>query len=232
MTAAAGPVLACARLRRDLPAHCLARLLVPSEPGARFGAAHHLVWSLYADSPERRRDFLWREIRPGEFLILGARPPIDPHGLFDLDHKPFAPVLRPGQQLQFDLRANPVVSVAEIRGARGRRHDVVMHALKKAVPGDRAGSRAEAIGVAGSAWLMRKAAAAGFGFDREQLHIDRYERIRIPREGSSVITLSTLTFQGLLTVTEPARFVTAILSGFGSAKAYGCGLMLIRRAPT
>ena len=36
---------------------------------------------------------------------------------------------------------------------------------------------------------------------------------------------------GLLTVFEPTRFLECILRGFGAAKAYGCGLMLIRQAP-
>ncbi|HEY3911727.1 MAG TPA: type I-E CRISPR-associated protein Cas6/Cse3/CasE [Stellaceae bacterium] len=122
------------------------------------------------------------------------------------------------------------VEQAEKRGERGQRHDVVMHMLKQAPSGDRAASRAEAIREAGAAWLMRKALATGFALDLEQLHIDRYEHLRIPRDGPGAITLSTLTFEGLLT--EPARFVAAILSGFGSAKAYGCGLMLIRRPAT
>jgi CRISPR system Cascade subunit CasE len=109
------PVLARARLRRDQPVEALARILVPEEPGARLGAAHSLVWALFADAPDRRRDFLWREMRPGEFLILAARPPTDAHNMFDLEFKSFAPVLRSGQCLGFDLptllstsRKNPV----------------------------------------------------------------------------------------------------------------------------
>src|SRR5436305_12422909 len=83
------PVLARARLRRDRPADALARILVPEELGARLGAAHSLVWALFADCSDRRRDFLWREMRPGEFLILANRPPVDPHNLFELEYKPF-----------------------------------------------------------------------------------------------------------------------------------------------
>jgi CRISPR system Cascade subunit CasE len=140
-TPASTPVLARARLRRDQPVEALARLLVPEEPGARIGAAHSLVWALFADGPDRRRDFLWREIRPGEFLILAARPPTDAHNMFDLEFKSFVPVLRPGQCLGFDLRANPVISVAESSGKRGKRHDVVMHALSKVARDERAASR-------------------------------------------------------------------------------------------
>ena len=41
---------------------------------------------------------------------------------------------------------------------------------------------------------------------------------------------STLDFDGLLEVREPAAILPSIARGFGAAKAYGCGLMLIRRA--
>ena len=41
---------------------------------------------------------------------------------------------------------------------------------------------------------------------------------------------STLDFQGVLTVGDPDSLLPAIARGFGAAKAYGCGLMLIRRA--
>jgi CRISPR system Cascade subunit CasE len=224
------PLLARARLRRDLPAQSLARLLVPEEAGARFGAAHHLVWSLFADGPDRRRDFLWREMRPGEFLILASRPPIDPHGLFSLEYKPFDPVLRSGRRLRFDLRANPVACVTAKPGERGKRHDVVMNALKDIPASEREVAREQAIRDAGSAWLSRKAATSGFCVDPDSLYIDRYERLRIPREGSRAVTLSTLTFQGLLTVSDPELFLSCLLRGFGAAKAYGCGLMLIGRA--
>jgi CRISPR system Cascade subunit CasE len=225
------PVLARARLRGDVPAQALARLFVPEDPGARLGAGHRLVWALFADAPQRRRDFLWREMRPGEFLILAARPPSDPHGLFNLEYKPFAPMPRPGQQLRFDLRANPVISVSAAPGTRSKRHDVVMHALSKLPTADRATAREETIRKAGAAWLIARAAAGGFHVAADTLYIDHYERVRIPRGDVGAIVFSALTFQGLLTILEPARFLECILRGLGAAKAYGCGLMLVRRAP-
>jgi CRISPR system Cascade subunit CasE len=228
---ASTPVLARARLRRDQPAaEALARALVPEEPGARLGAAHSLVWTLFADGPDRRRDFLWRETRKGEFLILAARPPADAHNMFDLEFKPFAPVLRPGQRLGFDLRANPVISVSEKPGQRGKRHDVVMHVLSKVAGDERAAAREAAIRDAGMSWLARKGMEAGFSVDPNQLYIDDYHRVRIPRENARAVIFSTLTFQGVLTVEDPVQLLAAVLRGFGAAKGFGCGLMLIRRA--
>jgi CRISPR system Cascade subunit CasE len=49
----------------------------------------------------------------------------------------------------------------------------------------------------------------------------------MPREDARAVIFSTLTFQGVLTVDNPARFLASVLGGFGAAKAYGCGLMLI-----
>jgi CRISPR system Cascade subunit CasE len=161
-------------------------------------------------------------------------PPVLPPILigFSLEHKPFAPVLHPGQQLQFDLRANPVVNIPTKPGERGRRHDVVMHALSRLAAADRAAAREKAIQDSGGSWLARKAEIAGFSIDRDRLHIDRYEHIRVPRQDARAVIFSSLTFQGVLTVREPAQFLTSVLVGFGAAKAYGCGLMLIRRAST
>lgn len=224
---AATPVFVRARLRRDSSTAALARLLIPESAGARLGAAHSLVWALFADEPDRSRDFLWREMRPGEFLILSLRPPADPHGLFDLECKPFAPALRSGQQLRFDLRANPVIAVAEKPGERGKRRDIVMHAIYDVAHEERAAARETAIRELGTAWLARKGETAGFGVAPDRLYIDDYDQVHIPREGTRSIVFSTLTFHGVLTVHDPARFLTSIAKGFGAAKAFGCGLMLI-----
>ncbi len=224
-------LLVHARLRSDVPAASLARLLVPEDPGAQIGAAHQLVWALFADAPDRRRDFLWRKTSPDEFLILGSRPPTDPHNLFALEWKPFAPSLRPGQRLGFDLRANPITSVPLGPHERGKRTDVVMHALHTVPSGERAAARAAAIEKAGAAWLARQGARAGFTAEADALRIDGYETVRVPRHPDQrPITYSALELQGVLTLEDPARFLAALQRGFGGAKAFGCGLMLIRRA--
>jgi len=223
------PCFVRARLRRDVPAAALAALLVPEEANARLGAAHRLVWALFADGPERRRDFLWREIRPGEFLALSARPPVDAHGLFDLASKPFAPVLHAGQQLGYDLRVNPVVSGRPEPGRRGSRHDAVMHALHSLQPRERPGQREALTRSAAAGWLARQGERHGFEPDPRRLEVIAYDQVRLAREGGAPIVFSALTVSGVLTVREPARFLARVLHGFGRARAFGCGLMLIRR---
>ena len=43
------------------------------------------------------------------------------------------------------------------------------------------------------------------------------------------MTFATMDFNGILDVRDPVKLLTGLAQGFGAAKAYGCGLMLIRR---
>lgn len=219
-------VMARARLRRDVPAAAFAALLVPADADQRVGASHRLLWSLYADAPDRPRDFLWRQTRGGEFLMLGSRAPVDTHGLFDLDHKPFAPELVPGDQLGFSLRANATVSRPTARGQRGVRHDVVMDLLCR-TPGPRAAARYEVTQAAGRDWLARQGEAHGFAL--RDVRVDGYDRVTMPRATGKPAVFGVLDLSGVLEVTDPNRFLAKLGRGFGRSLAFGCGLMLIRR---
>ena len=224
--------LSRARLRRDASLSALAPLLLGAEGngGPAGQPGHHLVWSLFADSAGRRRDFLWREMQTGVFLILSTRRPRDRHALFDLaEPKPFSPVLANGDRLAFSLRANPVVRRRDPARRRSTKHDIVMDALRAHPAGERARRRLDMVREHGFAWLERQARKAGFGIEPQGVQIDGYEQCRVARRAGEHMSYSTLDFTGVLTVSEPTAFLPALANGFGAAKAYGCGLMLIRR---
>ena len=191
-----------------------------------------LVWSLFADGPERRRDFLWRRMDDGAFLVLSARRPEDRHALFEIDEpKAFAPALAPGDRLRFSLRANPTVRKSKEPGQRhAPRHDVVMDALRPLRDGSRAERRMSAIREKGFDWLTRQGCKAGFEIREDELLCEGYRQHRIDRDaGDSTLSFSSLDFEGVLEVREPDLLTSAIARGFGPSKAFGCGLMLIRR---
>ena len=221
--------LSRATLRRDASANALARLLVPDGASGRTAASHHLIWSLFADDADRRRDFLWRELQPGHFMALSRRPPTDPHELFELDSQPFAPALAVGDRLGFTLRANPVVARVDVPGQRGKRHDVVMDQLHRSPGTDRATARPDAVLTAGRAWLARQGEMHGFSLVGDTA-VDGYDRVRVPREGGKPAVFGVLDISGVLQVQEPVAFLAQLSQGFGRARAFGCGLMLIRRA--
>ena len=228
------PYLSRARLRRDASVEALLPLLLGGERNDRQTGqpGHHLVWSLFTDGAERQRDFLWREMEPGTFLILSARPPRDRHALFEIDEpKPYAPALDVGDRLRFSLRANAVVRRRTPPHGHSTKHDVVMDALHARPDGRRAEHRLAAMQEGGFAWLERQARKAGFAVRKAEVVIDGYQQHRIPRYGQMApMSFSTLDFDGTLEVHDPAALLFGIARGFGAAKAYGCGLILVRRA--
>jgi CRISPR system Cascade subunit CasE len=223
--------LSRARLRPTASVATLRDLLLPADESARVTAAHKLVWALFTDGPDRQRDFLWRETALGEFFFLSARPPQDPHDLFEIDPpKVFAPVLSAGDRLVFSLRANATVSRGTGEKGRGKVEDVVMHALYGLDQKSRQASRSQVVTDVGRAWLVRQGARCGFDIgEADVCRVDSHRVVSISRRGPGA-RLGVLDLSGTLTVTDPVVFLGAVASGFGRAKAFGNGLMLIRRA--
>lgn len=233
MTAAS--YLSRIRLRQDASAGALAPLLLPPDASPN-ATGHHLLWSLFADTPDRRRDFLWRELEGGgtrgAFLTLSARQPQDHHGLFEVETKPFEANLASGDRLTFSLRANPVVT-RRIAPRRSIRADVVMDRLRHLPRGDRSEKRLQVAAEAGRAWVADQLTRHGARLIEPDstLRVDGYEQVRLDRgRGRAPLRFSVLELDGLLEVIEPAPFLAAVHRGFGKAKAFGCGLMLVRRA--
>lgn len=236
-----------AHLRREVPISAIR---------ARIAAGHRLVWTLFADKPERERDFLWRETEPGLFYLLSTRQPEDRHALFDMDPpKPFMPTLAPGDRLAFILRVNATVARVSVGkpGANGRvrggRCDVVMDALRSFPAGTRAEARRSAVARVACDWLARQGAKHGFvlppaeqdsgradGSDRVEdscVRVVGYDVWRLDRgPRREDLQIGVLDIEGVLEVRDPAVFVAALSRGFGRAKAFGCGLMLVRRVPS
>lgn len=134
--------------------------------------------------------------------------------------------------MAFSLRANPVVTRKD-ENRRPRRHDVVMDAKKRwgwqQVPGDERSPLAELIQRAGESWLAERLNRCGGRL--EGVRADGYRQHRSYKKGvKHPIRMSSLDFEGKLTVTDPNRLLEALFRGIGPAKAFGFGLLLVRRA--
>lgn len=214
------------RLSRSPAAQALAPLLVPSDPAARRSAQHNLLWSVFADGPDRRRDFLWREERDDSFLTLSARPPAQTDLFQPHEVREFAPVLASGDKLDIQLRCNATRTKRD-----GQRVDVVMDALRPIPAGERGKDRMRLAEQEGRAWLARQGEKAGFRVLRTEA-ADYSTAVlpghRGPRKGQPQFGILDLV--GRIEINDPAAFLAQLPQGFGRAKAFGCGLMLIRRA--
>lgn len=199
--------------------------------------AHKALWNLFSDGPDRQRDFLFRqtsEHAPVQYMVVSARHPRGDIPGWSVETKPYEPRLEAGDRLHFNLRANPVVAHSEEKGGQSKRHDVVMHAKRqlkdKGVPPDEMPPLAETVRTAGLSWLTARAEKKGFAVDEDRLRVDGYLVRSFGKSDGGTIRIATLDFEGLLTVTNPQAFTVMLMEGLGKARAFGCGLMLVRRA--
>jgi CRISPR system Cascade subunit CasE len=194
---------------------------------------HQAVWQLFDLPPVTARTgtaFLFRHEWQGDFpafYILSRSTPQDRVGLWSIQSKPYAPQLEVGDRLHFKLRVNPVVT------RNGKRHDVVMDAKqrlrwKELRPEERPALNTVAY-EAGSAWLASRAQKHGFTIAPASLMVDSYRTHAVHYTGCASICFSTLDFSGMLTVIDTGKFLSALYSGIGPAKSFGCGLLLIKR---
>ena len=228
--------LSRATLNRDASTNTLAALLDPNDVNTTLDAHHKLLWSLFADSSDRKRDFLWRADSGGKFMLLSQRLPVDQHNLFDLNSREFAPSLVSGDRLTFSLRVNAVVS-RWAEGASGKkkvRHDIVMDALHNNAETEttdlfpiRADSRDEKTQTAARDWMDKQGDRCGF--EPEHVLAQSYSTQRVPRRGASDARFGVLDLEGHMIVKDSKQLLASIAQGFGKAKAFGNGLMLIKR---
>ena len=118
-----------------------------------------------------------------------------------------------GQRLAFLLTANPVKTIkdAEVGHKPGKTRDTCR------VPLIEENQQ--------RAWLARKLDGAA---EVEVVSLVPHQPLFF-RRGNRAGKLLTLSFKGVLRVQDPARLVALLNNGIGPAKAFGCGLLLVRR---
>lgn len=211
-------------------------------------AEHQWLWRFFPAEEGAPRDFLYRRRDVDgfpRFYVVSRRPPQPYIGAWRVQTREYRPMLEVGTRLQFELRANPVI--ARTVDEKHRRHDVVMERKKRLLeerglarweewPSDRKSSDGqpdprpglyELVQETCAAWLKERAEKHGFSIDSATLAMEAYQQ-HGGKKGQ--LRFSSVDFSGQLTVTDPLAFGKALRDGIGHAKAFGCGLLLIRRA--
>lgn len=193
-------------------------------------AMHQAVWDLFSRGPDDRRSFLYRIDQEGRKTLIYAvskeKPQADGEAgrLWKVETKPYEVSLREGDRLVFQLRANATVT------RNDKRHDVVMDLKHRLGAERRARSEAEIVQQAGQEWIEARAAAHGFRVIGAISEAYRVHNLRKGAQRGARMRFATVDLHGLLEVTEPSLFMPMLFSGLGRARAFGCGLMLVRRA--
>jgi CRISPR system Cascade subunit CasE len=125
----------------------------------------------------------------------------------------YAPVFVRDQRLQFRLEANPTRKIDTKSGPDGQR---------------RHGRRVPVAEAACIEWLRRFEAVGGFTLDPQGVRLEcGLARARKSSDAEDGVSYRTARFDGILTVGDPQAFARKLRAGFGTAKAYGFGLMSV-----
>lgn len=145
--------------------------------------------------------------------------------------KPFDPCFAKEQHLRFRLVANPTRRLSKHSlGADGQPIDPKGIGRRVPVPTDQL-----------CEWLARRAESAGFSIVKDSTTVqagyiyfnkpqERREDQSEDKPNGKGQRLRSVRYDGILEVTDPARFQEAIVQGIGSGKAFGFGLLSV--APT
>ena len=206
---------------------------------------HQLIWKGFPDLPRNSETtpFLYRhDEHSAEHCVLVQsvmRP--DWSAIADGTDAPLAQmrefdpsVLKSGTRLRFFVRANPVVRRQGYEDRADRKHrgrhiavgsDRTQQAKRLGVPVDTIPTREEQL----LAWLQRKGAEGGFDVAYATVGPNHDALVKRPG-GDTPMTFTTVDFDGILVVREPATFAATVANGIGRGKAFGFGLLSVKRA--
>lgn len=204
-------------------------------------ANHQLLWRLFSQACDR--PFLFRQETESAqlsadqsprslplFYVLSSLEPAPVPGLLECQSKPFDPKLSQGDKLLFKLRANPTVARKNDDEKRSKRHDVLMDAKWHARQRGQDSLREirEAMDASAEQWLIRRSEAWGFTLEKPP-QLSGYRQHQWQRKQRQ-IRFSSVDYEGVITVTEPQRLRAALFEGVGRSRAFGCGMLMVRRA--
>ncbi|WP_329367157.1 type I-E CRISPR-associated protein Cas6/Cse3/CasE [Streptomyces sp. NBC_00669] len=195
------------------------------DPPARDGSGPRVLWRVDRNSASEVVLFVVSPGRPDMTHLVeqaGWPAATDTPGWQTYDYGSFLDQLTKGSTWSFRLTANPVHSIRRTADEPTKR---TAHITPKHQ----------------AAWLLSKQDSAGFAItetppgkrvldqgDELQLVVRDKRDLRFAKAAERrTVSLTTVTYDGRLTVTEPAVLRRTLVQGLGKAKAYGCGLMTL-----
>ncbi|MBO4865828.1 MAG: type I-E CRISPR-associated protein Cas6/Cse3/CasE [Ruminococcus sp.] len=119
--------------------------------------------------------------------------------------------IKTGSVLRFRLTSNPTKSVC---GKNGKRGKVTAHITTEHQKN----------------WLINKGAQNGFSVNENSFDVVQSKWHRFYKHGNNYVTILSVTYEGILEITDAEKFKAALAKGIGRGKAYGMGLMTVMNA--
>lgn len=210
----------------------LSRVEIPWGSAANPYNLHKAIWDLFPGQEKEQRKsveedrtgFLFRveSNKAGQSARLLVQSLQEPKSLsgraFITATKAFEPDPKEGQLLAFVLTANPVKTIADTQGRLNNKRD---RPKRCRVPLISEKEQAE--------WLARKLSVVA-EIKSVQIHKESPKFFYKNKSGDKQNGKHQLiTFEGVLEVKDSEGLKRMLRNGIGPAKAFGCGLMLVRR---
>lgn len=193
------------------------------------------------------------------YYVLSDVKPASDSPIFKIESRLFSPQLNAGDQLTFKLRANPTIARKVEGKKNSQRHDVIMDAQRQFLLAacnalglsgsekkidlrallfnhsdfqsheqrkDFSDALDAAMETAAVDWIKKRGVTHGYAL--RSVEATGYRWNALPEKDRNA-GFSSMEYEGILTVENPELFLQMLVSGLGPSKAFGCGLMLIRR---
>ena len=76
-------------------------------------------------------------------------------------------------------------------------------------------------------WLIKKSQQHGFQLATDGFDVTENKWFRFRKSSGDVVTILSVTYEGLLMVTDAELFCKTLINGIGRGKAYGMGLLTV-----
>ena len=178
---------------------------------------HQMIWDLLPKDTAAKRDFLYRRTDEGDlpfYFLLSERETEVKVDYLRCYSRWYEPKLETGDGLQFSLRVNAVKTLQRDESVKQRKR---VGLLKPDELHD---------------WLSVQGEKGGFRLQSESLVVENTQVHEVIKpDDPNHRTFTSADLLGKLQVTDAEVFTREVLfKGLGRSKAFGCGLMLIRRA--
>jgi CRISPR system Cascade subunit CasE len=212
---------------------------------------HKVMWEMFEVERGGERPFVYNIHRGDDnfpvFHIVSEIPPQPHSDLWSVQTKEYNPQIQAGEILDFSLCASPTARTkptpkdssgiptslrAKDNFLRGKEIDAIIEARKESLqsfpPESKGYQSSEAIiQSAGRAWLIKQSAKYGFSIPEPEktLMVFGYSTMKLKKENH----FSSIQYKGILRVEDEERFRTTLFEGLGKGRAFGCGLLMVKR---
>lgn len=195
----------------------LTKCILARSPDLNPYLYHRKIWQLFPEETDAKRDFLFwvQEQNSKELIILlqsQQKPIQNGDSIKIIQTKEYNPVVKSGKSFRFIIRTNPIKTIKDLKGRKNSKGDpkAVRVPLIKEKHLEN--------------WIKKR-----FANKAELLELSinvEPETIFWKQRKKGIIR--TVLFKGIIKIENEPKFRELIKKGIGPAKAFGCGLLLIK----